>query len=73
MSERIQPLSNVVPHWDNPDLGGYPDTVRLAMGDGKVITYRIETQMPHPMVKKTIDLIRIMTSQDGYQPKHAKK
>lgn len=73
MSDRIKPLLDVSPHWDCPELGGYPDSVRLTMWDGNIITYRIETQMPHPMVKKTIELIRIMTNEDGYQPKHAKK
>lgn len=79
MSEiRVLPLPNVTGVWDY-DASRYPDRVRIPMADGKVVTYRIETEMPHPQVMKTLELIRRMRERGNgyqrneYQGKHAKK
>lgn len=33
--------------WDNDD-GRYPSTIRVPMSDGKLVTYRLDIQQPHP-------------------------
>ena len=54
-----------------PIGGKYPETVRIAMSDGKVITYRIDIQQPNPSFLKAMDnLDRFMV---GYKAKHVKK
>lgn len=60
MSEiRVLPLPKVDAHY-GPAGGKYPETIRVAMSDGKVITYRIEIEMPHPQVLDAIANIRNM-------------
>jgi hypothetical protein len=33
--------------WDNDD-GRYPSTIRVPMSDGKLVTYKLDIQQPHP-------------------------
>lgn len=56
---RILPLPNVHGVWER-DTSDYPDMIKVAMVDGKVINYRRETPQPAPQVLKSIDLIRLM-------------
>lgn len=75
MSERIAPLSNVVPYWEN-GLDGYPTKVRLAMQDGKIVTYRQEVIQPAPVLDRgwtNIGYAVQPVQDDGYIGKHAKK
>lgn len=65
--KKIQPLSNVVGNW-RPGCGGYPESIRLAMSDGNVVTYIRQIEQPKPA-----RLFRTVENPDGYQPKHAKK
>lgn len=70
--DRVRPLADVTCIWDC-DASHYPDRVRMTMADGKVVTYRIDIDMPHPQVMKTIDLIRQMRKNvNGYPGKHTK-
>ena len=47
MSKRADPLAKVTPVWEH-DTSRYPDRVRIPMSDGKVVTYCIDVEMPHP-------------------------
>ena len=71
MSEiRVLPLPKVDAKY-GPIGGKYPETVRIAMSDGKVITYRIDIQQPNPSFLKAMDnLDRFVV---GYKAKHVKK
>ena len=57
---RIFPLMNVIGYWDH-DLGGYPERIRLAMSDGKIVTYVLDVRQPAPQIRTE------------YAAKHAKK
>lgn len=65
----------MLPVYGEQDYGGYPEMIRVAMSDGKIVNYVIHIEQPHPAVKKSIDLIRIMrdNTYGGYKGKHAKK
>lgn len=76
MGKKVEPLSNVLPVYGEYDYGGYPEMIRIAMSDGKIVNYRIVIDQPHPAVQRSIDLIRIMkdhTYGGSYKGKHAKK
>ena len=48
MSEvRVKPLISVTPKYLH-DCSRYPDLIRIPMSDGKVVTYHIDMEMPHP-------------------------
>lgn len=48
MSEiRVKPLIDVTPKYLH-DCSRYPDLIRIPMSDGKVITYHIDVDLPHP-------------------------
>ena len=56
MSEmRVLPLPKVDAKY-GPIGGKYPETIRIAMSDGNVITYRIEMEQPRPaFLKDSLD------------------
>ena len=48
MSEiRVMPLPKVTGVWEH-ECSRYPDRIRIPMSDGKVVTYTIAVDMPHP-------------------------
>ena len=60
MSEiRVLPLPKVTGVWDH-DVSKYPDRIRIPMSDGKVVTYHIEVEQPHPCLEAAIQNIRKM-------------
>ena len=57
MSEiRVLPLPKVTGVWEH-DVSRYPDRVRIPMSDGKVVTYRIDVEMPHPCLAAALNSI----------------
>ena len=64
---RVLPLPKVDAHY-GPIGGKYPETIRIAMSDGKVITYRIDMEQPRPAFLKN-DLDRFSDICVGYQKK----
>ena len=66
MSEiRVLPLPKVTGIWEH-DCSRYPDTIRIPMSDGKVIRYRIDTEIPHPCFEAAMNNVRNMHG--GYSP-----
>ena len=60
MSEiRILPLPKVTGVWEH-EVSKYPDRIRVPMSDGKVITYHIDVEMPHPCFEAAIRTIERM-------------
>ena len=60
MSEaKVLPLPKVKGVWKN-DLSKYPDLIRVAMSDGRVITYRIDIEQPAPVLREKLDRFREM-------------
>lgn len=48
MSEtRVLPLPKVTGLYEH-DYSKYPERIRVPMSDGRVITYNIENDLPHP-------------------------
>lgn len=62
---RVRPLAEVSPCWER-ELSIYPDTVRVAMEDGTVVTYRIDVVQPgpegyvHPSHAKAMEILSRM-------------
>lgn len=65
MSETVQvlPMPKVFPIWDHPGISRYPETIRVSFSDGKVITYRIDMDLPHPCLEASFRNIERM---EGY-------
>ena len=60
MSEiRVMPLPKVTGIWEH-DASRYPDKIRIPMSDGKVITYHIDVDLPHPCFEAAIRTIERM-------------
>ena len=60
MSEaRVLPLPKVTGVWDH-DSSRYPDRIRIPMSDGRVVTYHIDVEMPHPCLEAAIKNIKNM-------------
>ena len=60
MSEiRVMPLPKVTGIWDH-DASRYPDRIRVPMSDGKVVTYVMDVEMPHPCFEAAIRNIERM-------------
>lgn len=66
---RVLPLPKVTGLWDH-DLSRYPDRVRIPMADGKVVTYHIDLDLPHPCFQAAMDNIKNMKI--GYERKGKK-
>ena len=61
MSEaRVLPLPKVTGVWDH-DSSRYPDRIRIPMSDGRVVTYHIDVEMPHPCLEAAIKNIERMS------------
>ena len=72
--KRIKPLNPRIAFSHDREESDYPDTVKIPMEDGHVITYIRQIEQPHPNCVKAIDLIKVMKDNTyGYQAKHAKK
>jgi len=56
---RVLPLPKVTGVWEH-DVSRYPDRVRIPMSDGKVVTYRIDVEMPHPALVAAVKNIERM-------------
>ena len=62
---RVMPLPKVTGVWEH-DSSRYPDRVRIPMSDGKVVSYRIDIEMPHPCFEAAMkNLERMGTNQDA--------
>lgn len=74
VSIQIKPLNpQVAGIWENA-WSDYPDTIKIPMEDGHVVTYRREIEQPHPQCIKAIDLIKVMKGHTyGGNGKHTKK
>ena len=64
MSENVQvlPLPKVKGYWKYP-CSRYPDTIKVPMSDGKVITYRIDIEQPHPYFLAAMENLERMGKQ----------
>ena len=72
MAKKIEPLSNVRYFWEHVEEG-YPDKIRLAMSDGKIVTYRLESPQPKPKRWNPLHEIIGYPRQTEYQPRHLKR
>jgi hypothetical protein len=56
---RVMPLPKVTGVWEH-EVSRYPDRIRVPMSDGKVVTYHIDVEMPHPCFEAAIRNIENM-------------
>jgi hypothetical protein len=56
---RVLPLPKVTGVWEH-DCSRYPDRIRIPMSDGKVVTYTISVDMPHPCFEAAMKKLKGM-------------
>ena len=61
MSETVQvlPLPKVKGYWQH-ESSRYPDIIKVPMSDGRVITYHIDVEQPHPCLVEAMKIIERM-------------
>ena len=74
---KIEPLIDVAPYWER-ETSVYPDTVRITMADGKVVTYRLDVEQPHPAfsaVMEALEKLPVYGGEEvpGYKARHTKE
>ena len=69
MSETVQvlPMPKVHPIWEHPGISRYPETIRVSFTDGKVVTYHIDANLPHPCFEAAMKNLSNMNG--GYSPR----
>lgn len=75
MSEiRVLPLPKVTGIWRH-DSSKYPEIIKVPMSDGRIITYHIDIEMPHPQCMEAVELIRMWNDNTygGYKYKGDEK
>lgn len=55
--ERPETLPKMVPIYEH-ECSEYPDALRVSFSDGSTAIYELRTEQPHPMVIKSIEIIR---------------
>lgn len=74
---KIRPLADVTPIWER-EMSTYPDTIKVAMDDGTVVAYRIDTAQPgpegyiHPAHARAMEILQRMPTYGG-NPEHGYK
>lgn len=58
------PLPKVFPIWEHPGISTYPEKIRVSFSDGKIVTYHIDVDLPHPCFEAAMKNIRNM---EGYK------
>ena len=69
-NRRAKPLIAIRAIWDWESISKYPDTVRIPMDDGNVVTYRLDVQQPHPAFLTAMEQIKAMPK-GSYPQKNA--
>lgn len=73
---RVKPLADICPIYDGPD-SEIPETVRVPMSNGKVLTYRLDvTDAAQQSCQRALEIIRHWRKQDeviGYKARHLDK
>ena len=67
-NEKAQPLVPVRAIWEKNSISKYPETLKIPMDDGHVISYRIDVEQPHPAFLESMNLIKSM-KEGAYQHK----
>lgn len=71
MGKRIKPLPQALPVYEH-DWSDYPDRLRVAMDDGKVVDYVLQVTQPKPVLKDLLDKLD-ETVFGGYKYKDGKR
>ena len=69
---RVLPLPKVHGEWAHDD-SKYPETIKVPMSDGRVVTYRIDIEQPHPSFVDAMDSLERMFEIAGLIPGRTKK
>lgn len=57
--KRAKPIAAVTAIWDKGSISRFPETVRVPMDNGIVVTYRIDMEkQPHPAFLSAMELLR---------------
>lgn len=70
---RIMPMPVVHPVWEHDD-SEYPEVVKVSMANGKIRTYRLETEQPAPQIVDSQQIARMFreNTYGGYKARHGK-
>jgi len=58
--KRVRPLVPIRAIWDKDSISDYPETVKIPMDNGHVVTYRIDIQQPHPHFMDAMEILKNM-------------
>ena len=73
-SMRVMPMTNPLPLWDKNSENVYPDMLKMAFRDGKVMVYRLVVEQPAPHTfGERVAMAFEQNCAGGYKGKHAKK
>lgn len=70
-TERVNPLADVTPLWDG-EWDVYPPVIRVAMEDGTVRDYQLESNQ-QPAFRRVISLLDKLPIYGGYKAPAIKK
>ena len=52
-----KPLVAVTAIWEKDSKSDYPETIRIPMDDGHVVTYKLDIEQPHPAFLEAMNII----------------
>lgn len=55
-----KPLAAVTAIWEKGSKSEYPETIRIPMDDGHVVTYVINVDQPHPCFLNAMEILKSM-------------
>ena len=55
-SGKVNPIAKVTPIWEENSSSDYPETIRVPMEDGHVVTYQLN--YPHPAFTRAMEQIK---------------
>ena len=73
--ERIKPLNPRIAFSHDYEWSDYPDTIRIPMSDGHIVTYVRQIEQPAPRLMESYEMLKLLkeNTYGGYKPKHEKK
>ena len=52
-----KPLVPITAIWEKDSKSDYPETIRIPMDDGHVVTYKLDIEQPHPAFLEAMNII----------------
>ena len=68
-----KPLVAVTAIWEKDSKSDYPETIRIPMDDGHVVSYKLDVEQPHPCFLNAMELLKKMPTGMGYTYRRQKR